>query len=120
MARTLEYYRRLPYRMQIDRVQDSDGSKYWTAEYIELRGCKADGPTELDAISNLHEVFDEYILTQIENGISTPEPAQVPLIVDSIWLKPWKETSFLMPTPPGVDTDKTGSEAAIESVYAPF
>jgi len=75
--KTLEYYRRLPYTLYREPQQDQDGSKYWTAEYLELRGCKTDGSTESEAIANLQELFDEYVLMRLEaHDDNIPEPAQ--------------------------------------------
>lgn len=73
----LEYYKRLPYTLYREPVKDSDGKKYWTAEYVELRGCKTEGETESEAISNLQDLFDDYILTRIENKDVIPEPVKV-------------------------------------------
>ena len=74
--KTLEYYKRLPYRLHAYPMQDSDDSNYWIAEYVELRGCKTDGLTEGEAIVNVQELFDEYILDRIENQVEIPEPKQ--------------------------------------------
>jgi len=62
-------------------MHDSDGSDYWVAEYLELRGCKTDGQSEADAVANLQELFDEYISARMEVSIeSIPEPAEVPMV----------------------------------------
>ncbi len=85
-AKTLEDYRRLPYTLHYEPCHDSDGSNYWTAEYIELRGCKTDGLTDVEAIANLQELFDEYILTLIDEGVEIPEPISTPIVVKNIWI----------------------------------
>jgi predicted RNase H-like HicB family nuclease len=75
--KTLEYYQRLPYTLYREPQKDSDGKKYWTAEYLELRGCKTEGETEAEAIKNLQNLFDEYIVLRIENNHAIPEPEKM-------------------------------------------
>ncbi len=75
--RTIEYYRRLPYTLYREPLQDEDGEKYWTAEFVELRGCKTEGITEAEAISNLQELFDDYIATLLERDLEIPEPPKI-------------------------------------------
>jgi predicted RNase H-like HicB family nuclease len=76
--RTLEEYRRLPYTLYVEPIKDSDGSRYWIAEYLELRGCKTDGNTDVEAIANLQALFDEYITGLIEDNIDIAEPEKFP------------------------------------------
>ncbi len=85
-AKALDYYRRLPYTMYVEPMTDSDSSCYWVAEYRELRGCKTDGETESVAISNLQNLFDEYIEARIEAGVGIPEPEQSPCTVREVWI----------------------------------
>jgi len=84
--RTLEDYKRLPYKLYLEPVSDSDGSNYWTAEYIELRGCKTEGTTEADAVANLQELFDDYIIAKIESDAEIPVPLQTALAIEEITL----------------------------------
>lgn len=79
--KTLDYYKRLPYTLKLDLVKESDNSTYWTAEYTELRGCKADGDIEAEAVANLQELFDDFILAQLEADANIPEPAP---LVDTV------------------------------------
>jgi predicted RNase H-like HicB family nuclease len=76
--KTLEEYRRLPYTLYVQPMADSDGSRYWVAEYVELRGCKTDGETEVEAIANLQALFDEYITALIEEKADIAEPEKLP------------------------------------------
>ena len=87
--KNLEYYKRLPYRLYVQPAQDSDDSKYWTAEYVELRGCKTDGDTEAEAVLNLQELFDEYISGRIEDVMDIPEPPHITVTVEdiNIWVR---------------------------------
>jgi len=80
--RNLEYYKRLPYTLRLDLVTEEDGSKYMTAEYIELRGCKTDGNTEVEAVANLQGLFDDYITAHIEMGTTIPEPEPLVSTID--------------------------------------
>jgi predicted RNase H-like HicB family nuclease len=115
IEKTRDYYRRLPYTLHVELVSDPDDGVYWIAEYVELRGCKTDGSTEAEAINNLYELFDEYVLTKLENGIQMPEPTHVPVTV-----QPWKVV-LQRQTPitadrPDVDTHETRSETKYEEV----
>lgn len=79
--KNLDYYRLLPYTLQTEPLRDSDGSTYWVAEYLELRGCKTDGKSEAEAVANLQELFDEYILARTEVSIENiPEPAALEMV----------------------------------------
>lgn len=80
--KNLEYYKRLPYTLRLDLITEEDGSKYLTAEYVELRGCKTDGNTEADAVTNLQELFDDYITAHIEMGTIIPEPEPLISTID--------------------------------------
>jgi len=79
--KNLDYYRLLPYTLQTEPMRDSDGSTYWVAEYLELRGCKTDGESEAEAVANLQELFDEYILARIEVNLENiPEPEALEMV----------------------------------------
>lgn len=73
-SKTLLYYKRLPYTMRIERIHEADGSAYWLAEYLELRGCKTEGDDEVEAVANAQELFDEYISMRLEEESPIPEP----------------------------------------------
>jgi len=74
--KTLEYYKRLPYTLFAMPQEDENGNRYWTAEYLELRGCKTEGETELEAIANVQALFDEYITSLLEEKIEIEEPGR--------------------------------------------
>ena len=84
-GKTLEYYKRLPYTLHTEPQKDEDGSNYWTAEYMELMGCKTDGLTESDAVNNLYELFDDYISAMIEENAEIVEPAPQ-IILEGEWI----------------------------------
>lgn len=121
MMKTLEYYKHLPYTLRVEPLSDSDGSKYWIAEYIELRGCKTDGLTEGEAISNLHELFDEYIVTQIERNIEIPEPARIQVTVNEAWIiLPKKKVPSAANSKTAEDTQDTSVLVQHKVVSAPI
>lgn len=51
---------------------EEDGS--YIAEVPELAGCKADGKTYKEALSNIEIIVDEWIETAIDLGRSIPKP----------------------------------------------
>jgi predicted RNase H-like HicB family nuclease len=71
----LRYYKKLPYTLKLDFVTENDGTSYWLAEYVELRGCETEGESEVDAVANLQNLFDEYISMRLEETSPIPEPS---------------------------------------------
>jgi len=106
--RSVEDYKRLPYRLYLEPVCDSDGSKYWTAEYIELRGCKTEGETEAEAVANLQELFDEYILAKIESNAEIPIPTLTPMANEDITII--VERRKQLPPPDAKETEETEND----------
>ena len=76
--KTVDYYKRLPYKIRVEPMTDNDGNQYWIADIPDLRGCKTDGITRAEAIVNLHELFDEYIEARLEVDSDIPEPIRSP------------------------------------------
>lgn len=120
--KTLEEYKRLPYTLRVEPIDESDGSHYWMAEYIELVGCKTDGLTEAEAVANLQELFDEYIAARIESNVEIPEPAPMPLITGEIWmLLPRSDFQSTSSLPSAVeDTQETKREVRLVPVSANY
>ena len=87
--KNLESYQQLPYRIVTEPHNDEDGEYYWTAEYPNLRGCKTKGATRAEAITNVRELFDEYITDRlsIDKKIPEPKPLQTPVTVQSMWVE---------------------------------
>lgn len=113
--RTVEFYKRLPYTLRTEPVRDSNGENYWTAEYLELRGCKTDGKTEAEAVANVQELFDDYISMRIESGAEIPEPAQAPVAAREIWIVVPRELLFpVLPLANIADTQGTKEEVRSE------
>ena len=50
------------------------GDKAFLVEVPELPGCMADGPTQEEALANVHVVIEEWIDTARELGRDIPEP----------------------------------------------
>lgn len=46
---------------------------YWVAECPSLPGCISQGKTKDEAIKNIKEAIQEYIIAIQEDGISVPE-----------------------------------------------
>lgn len=121
IIKTLDYYKRLPYTLRTEPLRDLDDSNYWTAEYLELRGCKTDGNSEAEAVANLQELFDEYILTRIESGNEIPEPVRSPVAVEELWIVIQRKrlSSQLLSSNIG-DTQQTSGEMKPETAFHNF
>jgi len=46
---------------------------YWVAECPSLPGCVSQGPTKKEAIANVREAIEGYILALREDGLPVPE-----------------------------------------------
>lgn len=97
MKKTLSYFQQLPYKIITQPVSD-EGDTYWIAEYPDLRGCKTEGETEIEAITNVQELFDEYIEARLEVDDDIPVPSQIKEEPKIIWL--------IQPEPPVEATSK--------------
>ena len=49
-------------------------SGYWVAECPRLPGCISQGKTKEDAIHNIREAIEGYILALQEDGLTVPFP----------------------------------------------
>ena len=52
----------------------SNEDEAFIAEVPELPGCAADGPTQVEALTNVDVIIQEWIETAIELGRPIPEP----------------------------------------------
>lgn len=84
-VRDLAYYKRLPYRVEVERVSEEDGV-YYVASFPELGGVLSHGDTRLDALYYVRDAFDETILAllELEADIPLPERAVPPANVDRL------------------------------------
>ena len=72
--KTIEYYMKLPYKLEI--FPDSDEGGY-VASYPDLPGCLTMGETIEDAIRNAEDAKREWISAAIEDGIDISEPVNL-------------------------------------------
>jgi len=49
---------------------------YWVAECLSLPGCVSQGKTKEDAIHNIREAIEGYILALNEDGLAVPPALQ--------------------------------------------
>jgi predicted RNase H-like HicB family nuclease len=62
------------YNIIISHDRLSDGSIMYMVRNPELEGCKAQGRTQMEAISNLRDARIDYIYYLLEDGIDVPVP----------------------------------------------
>jgi predicted RNase H-like HicB family nuclease len=55
--------------------------RYWVAECPSLHGCVSQGKTREEAIDNIKEAIEGYILSLKEDGIPVPEERFETLVV---------------------------------------
>jgi antitoxin HicB len=73
MERTLESYLSIDYPINLKKLCKDDGGG-WLAEHPDLKGCVADGESEVEAIQNLKEVRELWLLTALTRNITIPMP----------------------------------------------
>src|SRR4051794_21224116 len=71
MAHTLDYYMKLPYRMEIYWDED-----YWAAEFPELPGLAAGADTWEELLTEVTDAKRAWFDTMIELGREIPHPRQ--------------------------------------------
>ena len=69
----LEYYEKLPYTIILERWDDGNG-QYWVARVAELPHCLIHGDTPEEAVEEIEEVKRDWIKSNLERGLSIPEP----------------------------------------------
>jgi antitoxin HicB len=73
MERTLESYLSIDYPINLKKLCKDYGGG-WLAEHPDLKGCAADGESEVEAIQNLKEVRELWLLTALTRNITIPMP----------------------------------------------
>lgn len=74
-TKDIDYFMRLPYRIEIDPIPESDGGGF-TASIPELgsRAVCADGDTKEEALKTLELVQRERLTAYLRKGVTIPEP----------------------------------------------
>ena len=70
----VNYYCKLPYKLQITPDFDYDGSLYYIATYEELEGLSGVGDTQVEAMNDLKEASYGWFEWMIELDEVIPEP----------------------------------------------
>jgi len=74
MKKDLAYYAKLPYTIILEKREDQ--GTYWVARIAELPHCMIHGDTAEQALKEIEEVKIEWLESNLEDGISIPEPAE--------------------------------------------
>ena len=69
----VEYYAKLPYTIILEKWDDGKGP-YWVARVAELPHCLIHSDTPEEAVREIEEVKREWIKSNLERGLSIPEP----------------------------------------------
>jgi antitoxin HicB len=70
---SLDEARKLDYPVKIERDPDEG---IFTAAFLDLPGCSADGPTVADAYEDAMRAKDEWLRVTIEQGLPIPPPSK--------------------------------------------
>ena len=73
MKKNLDYYAKLPYTIILEQHDDAD-IPYWVARVAELPHCLITGDTPMEALKEIEEVKLDWIESNLEDGLSIPEP----------------------------------------------
>jgi antitoxin HicB len=71
----ITYYMRLPYTITLKRGTGS-GEEYWVARVLELPHCMTHGVTPEEAIRDIEDAKQEWLKSNLEDGLPIPEPAR--------------------------------------------
>ena len=74
MNKTLEYYMRLPYRVEV--VEDRDEGGY-ALRCPELPGCMTCGETVSEGYAALEDAKRAWFAACLEDGVAIPEPVRL-------------------------------------------
>lgn len=64
----------LPYTVKVEKDKTIGGQEIFLATHPELIGCMAQGANVKEAVDNLNEVTEEYILSLLEDDLPVPAP----------------------------------------------
>ncbi len=70
MEKTLEYYKSLPYTIEL--TSDPDGG--WFIAIRELPGCMSQGDTPEEALAMIQDALEGWLAVALEDGMPIPEP----------------------------------------------
>lgn len=86
----------LPYLFEVSKDELTDGSRIFIALHPELPNCMAQGETIEEALAELAEAREEYILSLLEDGMDVPRPEEaqtglrpVENTVSTNWIVTW-------------------------------
>lgn len=69
--KTVEYYMRLPYTIELRNDPEDEG---WFVRVKELEGCTSQGDTAEEAIEMIQEAMELWLEVSLEDGLPIPEP----------------------------------------------
>ncbi len=77
MKKDVDYYDRLPWRVQIEPERQDDGTIVYIASHPEFEGVLGSGTTPEEALVDLRKARRAMIEALLSEGYSVPEPAAV-------------------------------------------
>jgi predicted RNase H-like HicB family nuclease len=75
------------YDVEVLQDETTDGQLIFMARNPELPGCKSQGATIEEALSNLNEARSDYIYSLLEDGLPVPDPAPIATSTSSCVVK---------------------------------
>ena len=77
MKKDVEYYDRLPWKVEIEPERQEDGTIIYIASHPELEGVLGSGATPEAALADLRAARRAMIEALLAEGYPVPEPAAV-------------------------------------------
>ncbi len=77
MKKEVEYYDRLPWKVEIEPERQDDGTIVYIASHPEFEGVLGSGATPEEALADLHRARRAMIEALLAEGYPVPEPTAV-------------------------------------------
>jgi predicted RNase H-like HicB family nuclease len=77
MKRNVDYYDRLPWKVQIEPERQDDGTIVYIASHPEFEGVLGSGAMPEKALADLHKARRAMIEALLAEGYPVPEPTAI-------------------------------------------
>lgn len=98
MTKDLAYYRLLPYEREWF-MREEGSRRYYVVRLKDLPAVAGDGATQDEAVEDLREAFDEFVIAWLAAERPIPEPSRAFTVPGEFEQRPAKEWPAVLPLP---------------------